>query len=147
MHGVSGFDQRVYDAVAEVPRGTVTTYKLLAGRVGCGSCRAVAQALRRNPYAPGVPCHRVIASDGTLGGYQGAVVGEAVERKRRLLAKEGVKFENGRLAVSGVIYDWPRDMKDTPRGGGGISKKSASERAMSKKPLRIPRFTPAIPCG
>jgi methylated-DNA-[protein]-cysteine S-methyltransferase len=127
----TAFERRVYAALLEVPRGRVTTYKALAQRVGCGSCRAVAQALRRNPDAPRVPCHRVIASDGTLGGYQGASSGAAVERKRRLLAAEGVVFERGRLATAGALYDWGRGRKDVPRGPGLMPKNSASERAMS----------------
>lgn len=46
---------------------------------------AVGQALKRNPYAPDVPCHRVIAADGSLGGYNGRRDGEELERKRQLL--------------------------------------------------------------
>lgn len=128
---VTAFEQRVYEALLEVPRGCVTTYKRLAQRVGCGSCRAVAQALRRNPDAPRVPCHRVIASDGTLGGYQGARSGAPIERKRRRLAAEGVAFEQGRLATASALYDWNRGRKDVPRGPGLMPKNSASERAMA----------------
>jgi len=92
------FQKRVYAALALVPRGRVTTYKLLAGHLRCRSCRAVGQALKRNPYAPKVPCHRVIASDLTPGGFMGRRDASALRRKLDLLAKEGVRFQAGKLA-------------------------------------------------
>jgi methylated-DNA-[protein]-cysteine S-methyltransferase len=95
---VTEFQQRVYDALRHVPRGRVTTYKALADCLGCRSCRAVGQALRRNPFAPQVPCHRVIAADFTIGGFAGATAGAEIARKLRLLAGEGVKFHHKRLA-------------------------------------------------
>jgi methylated-DNA-[protein]-cysteine S-methyltransferase len=96
---ITAFQQRVYAALAEVPAGRVTTYGLLARRIGCRAPRAVGQALRRNPFAPRVPCHRVIASNLTLGGFAGHTTGPEIERKRRLLAQEGVLFDatTGRL--------------------------------------------------
>lgn len=95
---ISPFQRRVYDALLRVPRGRVTTYGLLARETGCGSAQAVGQALRRNPYAPRVPCHRVIASDLSLGGFCGARAGAELDRKRRLLTQEGVTFTaDGRL--------------------------------------------------
>jgi len=97
---VTAFQQRVYDAVARIPRGRVATYKDIAAGIGCGSPRAVGQALKKNPFAPRVPCHRVIASDLTIGGFRGEVAGAAVRRKLRLLEGEGVRFINGRLDES-----------------------------------------------
>jgi methylated-DNA-[protein]-cysteine S-methyltransferase len=94
----------VYAAVARIPRGRVATYRLVAAAVGCRSCRAVGQALRRNPHAPRVPCHRVIAADLTPGGYQGAAAGAAQARKLALLAAEGVVFVNGRLRDRRRVY-------------------------------------------
>lgn len=92
------FQQRIYAFIKRIPRGRVTTYGLVAQAVRCRSARAVGQALKRNPYAPRVPCHRVIASDLTLGGFQGRRDGPALARKRRLLAREGVQFDHcGRL--------------------------------------------------
>ncbi len=101
---VTPFQARVYAAVTRVPCGRVTTYARLAAAVGCGSARAVGQALRRNPFAPDVPCHRVIASDLTLGGFQGRREGAALARKERLLAAEGVLFGQGRLLDSGRLF-------------------------------------------
>ncbi len=95
----TAFELRVYAALRAVPRGCVTTYAALARAVGIRSPRAVGQALRRNPYAPAVPCHRVIASDGTLGGFNGQRSGTQLRRKKALLAEEGVRFQHGRLAA------------------------------------------------
>ena len=101
------FQRRVYDALREVPAGRVTTYRLLARRIGCGSARAVGGALRRNPFAPEVPCHRVIASDGTVGGFQGRREGPAIRRKLELLRGEGVRFDKaGQLADFARLYSF-----------------------------------------
>ncbi len=120
----TSFQQLVYAAVRRIPPGRVTTYRLLAEHIGCASCRAVGQALKRNPRpfcgavsrrgrdAPLVPCHRVIAADGTLGGFQGRLSGAALRRKARLLAAEGVRFRQGRLA------DPERWHRFSPRRGG-----------------------------
>ena len=94
---MSEFDDRVYAAVVRVPRGCVTTYAAIARAIGCRSARAVGQALKRNSLAPDVPCHRVIASDLTLGGFRGCRDRAAARNKATLLAEEGVRFGNGRL--------------------------------------------------
>ena len=96
--------QRVYAAVACIPRGRVSTYKLIADYLHCRSPRAVGQALKRNPFAPGVPCHRVIASNMTIGGFRGATAGDEVQAKLALLAREGVHFEAGRLKDRGRLF-------------------------------------------
>ena len=85
---ITTFQRNVYLALLDVPAGTTITYGELARRVGCRSAQAVGQALKRNPFAPDVPCHRVVASDGSLGGYNGAREGEQLERKRSLLEAE-----------------------------------------------------------
>ena len=61
------FQQKVYDALLLIPKGKVTTYKMLGDFINCRSAQAIGQALTRNPYAPKVPCHRVIKTDGTIG--------------------------------------------------------------------------------
>ena len=104
---VTEFESRVYAALREIPRGKVVTYATLARRLDCGSAQAVGQALRRNPFAPEVPCHRVISSTHQIGGYSGKRSGVRVERKRRLLAEEGVEFtRDGRLRDDGKLWDW-----------------------------------------
>ena len=79
----TAFERRIWEALREIPYGTVTTYGALARQLGTGA-RAVGRAVGRNPVSIFVPCHRVIGADGTLTGYAGGV-----ERKRFLLALEG----------------------------------------------------------
>ncbi len=95
MRRTSRFQQRVYEEVSRVPSGRVTTYKAIAESIGCGSAQAVGQALKRNPSAPIVPCHRVITSQLNIGGYLGDTRGTSIERKLRLLNGEGVTFDDG----------------------------------------------------
>ena len=100
------FETRVYEALCRVPAGNVVTYKTLGSAVGCASGQAIGNAMRRNPYAPEVPCHRVILSTLKLGGFMGDINGESVERKRRLLEDEGVKFDDeGRLLDGGCLME------------------------------------------
>ena len=86
--GITPFQRRVYMELLNVPAGATITYSELARRIGCRSAQAVGQALKRNPFAPDVPCHRVVGANGSLGGYFGEREGEMVERKRRLLNEE-----------------------------------------------------------
>lgn len=99
----TAFEQRVYDLVSRVPAGSVTTYRALAQALGCGSAQAIGQALRRNPYAPHVPCHRVIRTDLSLGGYAGDTEGALIDKKIQLLAAEGVTFAAGQLQQGQVV--------------------------------------------
>ena len=102
------FEQLVYAMLRRIPCGRVMTYGGLAKALGAGSGRAVGQALRRNPDAPEVPCHRVIRSDLSIGGYAGRTAGEKLRRKRGLLEAEGVRFDGaGRLADRGCLWDGP----------------------------------------
>lgn len=86
--GITEFQRRVYLELLNVPKGTTISYGELARRIGCGSAQAVGQALKRNPFAPDVPCHRVIAANGSIGGFHGEREGEMIERKRILLREE-----------------------------------------------------------
>jgi methylated-DNA-[protein]-cysteine S-methyltransferase len=97
-NGASPFAHKVYTALRRIPAGRVITYAVLARRIHCRSPRAIGQALRANPFAPEIPCHRVIASDLTPGGFQGRTNGPALAKKLRLLRSEGVTFANGRLS-------------------------------------------------
>jgi len=103
---VTPFRQRVFEALLEVPRGSVTTYGALAVRIGCSSARAVGGALRHNPLAPEVPCHRVVASDLTLGGFAGQRSGEMIEKKRALLKAEGVYFCDNQRVDQRSLWKW-----------------------------------------
>ena len=86
--GITEFQRRVYLELLNVPCGETISYGELARRIGCRSAQAVGQALRRNPFAPDVPCHRVVAADGKIGGFGGEREGEKIERKKRLLEME-----------------------------------------------------------
>lgn len=85
---ITDFQRRIYLELLNVPCGQTISYGELARRIGCRSAQAIGQALKRNPFAPDVPCHRVIASDGTLCGFHGQREGEMLERKRALLQAE-----------------------------------------------------------
>ena len=80
------FYQKVWLECAKIPKGETRTYGWLAKRVGhSGAARAVGQALAKNPFAPAVPCHRVVRSDGGMGGYSAF---GGVSAKRRMLKRE-----------------------------------------------------------
>ena len=82
------FQQKVWKYLTTIPKGTVKTYKQVAIAIKSPkSARAVANACGKNPYAPKIPCHRVIRSDGGLGGYSGR---GGIKTKLRLLRSEKV---------------------------------------------------------
>ena len=89
------WDRRVLEAVAAIPRGRTASYGEIARQVGSPrAARAVGGAVGRNPVSLLIPCHRVIAADGTIGGYGGGAWGSREDRlamKRDLLAREGVE--------------------------------------------------------
>ena len=100
------FQRSVYTALCQVPQGRVTTYKHLASSIDCGSNQAVGQALKRNPYAPVVPCHRVVASDGSIGGFGGCRTGDKIDKKIRMLQDEGVKFNDDGTVDSKYLFKY-----------------------------------------
>ena len=84
------FALKVWAYLRKIPRGSVRTYSQVAKDIGKHlAIRAVDNAIGKNPYAPKIPCHRVIRSDGSLGGYSGK---GGVKTKRFLLKKEGIKL-------------------------------------------------------
>jgi O-6-methylguanine DNA methyltransferase len=91
------FDERVWKLMERIPRGNVTTYGEIARKLNTKAYRAVGNACRKNPYAPRVPCHRVVRSDGTIGGFGGKISGKTVEEKTLLLREENVEVRNGRV--------------------------------------------------
>lgn len=94
---ITEFQRKVYLELLNVPSGTTITYSELAQRIGCRSAQAVGQALKRNPFAPDVPCHRVIATNGSLGGYNGEKTGEMLDLKKKFLEEEMKTQTNRRL--------------------------------------------------
>lgn len=95
---------RVYELLVTVPTGKVTTYKALGDALGTKAYRAIGQALRRNPFAPEVPCHRVVSSDGTIGGFMGYKTGETIDKKIKLLAKEGVRITSNKVDNFATVF-------------------------------------------
>ncbi len=91
------FDEKVWKLMEKIPRGKVTTYSLIARKLNTRAYRAVGNACRKNPYAPRVPCHRVVRSDGTIGGFSGRTSGKTIEKKIRLLRKESVDIKNRKI--------------------------------------------------
>ena len=100
------FESRVYEVVSQIPRGQISTYRDVARVLSIASPRAVGQALRRNPYAPQVPCHRVVCADGSIGGFYGEDAGALIEEKIRMLCEEGVIFHAGRIDLERCHHDW-----------------------------------------
>ena len=89
-------DKKIYKKLLEVPEGKITTYGELAKAVGfTNGQRAVGQIMNKNPYPVIIPCHRVVKSDGKVGGY---AYGEKI--KTNMLKKEGIKIQDGK------ILDW-----------------------------------------
>jgi methylated-DNA-[protein]-cysteine S-methyltransferase len=86
----TAFRLRVWDALQAIPAGHTTTYGELARRLG-SSARAVGQALGDNPLPIVIPCHRVVAADGSLGGFNHSHTGYSLDIKRWLLAHEGAR--------------------------------------------------------
>jgi len=101
----TAFETRVYAACSAVPAGRVTTYGAIAV-VLSSSARAVGGALSRNPFAPVVPCHRVIAAGARLGGFSGTA-GDTPETRQKVafLSSEGVRFDGvgGVCVGAGVV--------------------------------------------
>ena len=84
------FQLKVWNYLKTIPKGTVKTYKQVAIAIKSPkSARAVANACGKNPYAPKIPCHRVIRSDGGLGGYSGK---GGIRKKLELLRSEKIKI-------------------------------------------------------
>ena len=96
------FDERCYDLLLKIPKGKVTTYKKMAEALDIKAYRAVGQAMNRNPNLVTVPCHRVVNSNGELGGYAS---GSAT--KLDLLRREGVYVsESGHVDLSEFLYSF-----------------------------------------
>lgn len=107
----TAFELRVYDVLrTRVPKGYVTSYAALAKVLG-SSARAVGGAMKRNPFAPQVPCHRCVCSNGSLGGFNGRMQNP---KKERMLRAEGVTFEkSGKVEARCFVTFGVDDSDDT----------------------------------
>ena len=99
------FYRKVYALCKKIPKGKVTTYKILAEKLGTKAYRAVGAAMNRNPYGilncngkDMVPCHRVVASSGHLHGFA-----HGLRKKAELLRKEGIEIKNGKIMRLGKV--------------------------------------------
>ncbi|MFA5974795.1 MAG: MGMT family protein [Elusimicrobiota bacterium] len=114
MKNYSPFYQKVWKACSKIPRGQTRTYGQLAKAIGHpGAARAVGQALAANPFAPRVPCHRVVCTDGSLGGYSAP---GGVHKKRLLLRREWSSLGKRGVPLSSP-FDSLRSLRTTPRPG------------------------------
>lgn len=99
---LSSFAQSVYNLCRLIPRGKVSSYSELARALKKpGSARAIGNALNKNPFAPQVPCHRVVRADGRVGGFA-----SGSKQKILLLKKEGLLIKNGRIDLKKFIYEF-----------------------------------------
>ncbi|MBU7017532.1 MAG: MGMT family protein [Theionarchaea archaeon] len=94
------FQQKVYQMIQEIPKGKVTTYKIVAEKMGTKSYRAVGQALGANPIPLLIPCHRVIGSDRRLTGFGGGI-----DLKKKILRAEGVDFEGEKVKKEYILRE------------------------------------------
>jgi len=98
----SDFQRKVLITEFSIPRGRVSSYSLLARHLDLpGGSRAVGTALSTNPFPLVIPCHRVVRSDGSLGGYQGGLA-----MKRTLLEKEGLLFDKRGKVITSRFHDF-----------------------------------------
>jgi len=96
---MKSFNERCYYLLKKVPKGKVTTYKELASALHTKAYRAVGNAMNKNPYAPKVPCHRVVKSNGEIGGFA-----HGTQKKISMLKKEGIKIANGKTDLKQYIF-------------------------------------------
>jgi len=96
------FAQKVYVLTRQIPKGKVTTYSAIAQALKIkGAARAVGNALNKNPFAPKVPCHRVIRANGEVGGFA-----PGPKRKQAILKKEGIIITQGRIDLNKYGYQF-----------------------------------------
>jgi methylated-DNA-[protein]-cysteine S-methyltransferase len=87
-----GFQERIWQLLRKIPKGKVTTYKIIARELNSNAYRAVGNACNKNPYAPEVPCHRVVNSNGEVGGFR-----NGTKKKMQMLEMEGIKIKRNRI--------------------------------------------------
>lgn len=92
MVTATNFNQRVWNLCKKIPKGKVSTYGEIARTLNSKAYRAVGNALNKNPYAPIVPCHRIINSKGELHGFA-----TGLKAKKKLLEKEGIKIKGNKV--------------------------------------------------
>lgn len=97
------FNEQCYKILLKVPKGKVTTYKEIARALKSKAYRAVGNAMNKNPYSPKVPCHRVIKSNGEVGGFA-----SGTKKKIEMLRKEGIVIKNNKVVnLKKYLYHMP----------------------------------------
>ncbi len=100
----SGFNQKCYELLRQLPQGKVTTYKEIAKALNTKAYRAVGNAMAKNKHLFVIPCHRVVKSNGAIGNYQ-----LGIAKKISLLREEGVAIANNKVAnLNEVMYHFDR---------------------------------------
>lgn len=92
---ITDFQQKCYTTLKKVPKGKVTTYKDLAKAMNSKAYRAVGSAMNKNPFAPKVPCHRVINENGKVGNYA-----HGTNKKIKMLKEEGIEIIDGKINLN-----------------------------------------------
>ena len=97
---ITKFENSVYQATKKIPKGRVSTYKEVAQYIKTNGYRAVGNALNKNPFAPVISCHRIIRSNGEIGGFA-----SGTKNKIKLLRKEGIKIKDNKvLNLEKIMY-------------------------------------------
>jgi methylated-DNA-[protein]-cysteine S-methyltransferase len=96
---MGNFNRKCYAILRKVPKGKVTTYKAIAKALRSRAYRAVGNAMNKNPYAPKVPCHRVVKSNGEVGGFA-----SGAKKKIQMLRKEGVEIIKGKINLDRFLH-------------------------------------------
>ena len=97
------FAQKVYEVVKNIPKGKVMTYKQIGEKLNSKAYQAIGQALKNNPDPKNIPCHRVVKSNGEIGGYFGHIDDDLSKKKEELLLTEGIKIVDGKVDKNWVI--------------------------------------------
>ena len=95
----SPFNERCYSILRKVPKGKVTTYKAIAEKLGTKAYRAVGNAMNKNPYAPKVPCHRVVGADGRMVGFA-----SGISNKIKMLKSEGIEIKKEKVKLEKYFF-------------------------------------------
>ena len=95
------FSEKVWNLTNKIPKGNVTTYKVIGDKLGSKAYRAVGTALKNNPFAPKVPCHRVVNSNGLVGSYKGI---KNNKEKIKLLRKEGIEIKDNKIDFKKYLF-------------------------------------------
>lgn len=93
------FNEKCYEILKKVPKGKVTTYKKIANLLNTKAYRAVGNAMNKNPYAPKVACHRVVKSNGEVGGFA-----SGKKNKIRLLRQEDIEIKDNKINLDKYLF-------------------------------------------